>query len=166
MARAGASRHDGSSLALDLQMKPITGGCACGAIRYEVTAEPIVTFNCHCRDCQKTTGGGYTPVFYVPVNAFKITRGTPKYFGTTSEMMATTCAVFVRNADRDCLGERAVSDKALRMIRVCTNRSTKSGRPTRNLGALWILNCRSSRNTRRGNERISARIRFGRSGRR
>lgn len=38
-------------------MKTITGGCACGAIRYEVTAEPIVTFNCHCRDCQKTTGG-------------------------------------------------------------------------------------------------------------
>lgn len=37
-------------------MKAITGGCVCGAIRYEVTAEPIVTFNCHCRDCQKTTG--------------------------------------------------------------------------------------------------------------
>ena len=68
-------------------MKTIIGGCACGAIRYEVTAEPIVTFNCHCRDCQKTTGGGYTPVFYVPANAFKITKGTPKYFGTTSEMM-------------------------------------------------------------------------------
>jgi hypothetical protein len=37
-----------------------TGGCACGAIRYEVSAEPIVMFNCHCRDCQKTTGGPYT----------------------------------------------------------------------------------------------------------
>src|SRR5215813_14901561 len=68
-------------------MKTITGGCACGAIRYEVTASPIVTFNCHFRDCQKTTGGGYTPVFYVPANGFKITKGTPKYFGTTSEMM-------------------------------------------------------------------------------
>src|SRR5260370_2007527 len=65
----------------------ITGGCPCGAIRYEVTAEPIVTFNCHCRDCQKTTGGAYTPVFYVPASAFKITKGTPKYFGTNSEMM-------------------------------------------------------------------------------
>ena len=53
-------------------MKTITRGCACGAIRYEVTAKPIVTFNCHCRDCQKTTGGAYTPVFYVPANAFKI----------------------------------------------------------------------------------------------
>jgi hypothetical protein len=95
-------------------MKPIAGGCACGAIRYEVTAEPIVTFNCHCRDCQKTTGGAYTPVFYVPAKGFKITKGTPKYFGTTSEMM----------------GDKA-SRLGLWMIRVCINRNTKSGRPTR-----------------------------------
>jgi hypothetical protein len=64
-----------------------TGGCACGAIRYEVSADPIVMFNCHCRDCQKTTGGPYTPVFYVPAKAFKITKGSPKYFDTTSEMV-------------------------------------------------------------------------------
>ena len=67
--------------------KTITGGCACGAIRYEVTADPIATFNCHCRDCQKTTGSAFTPVFYVPAKAFKITKGTPKYYGTKSEMM-------------------------------------------------------------------------------
>jgi hypothetical protein len=51
-------------------MKTITGGCLCGAIHYVVTAEPIVTFNRHCRDCQKASGGRYTPVFYVPANAF------------------------------------------------------------------------------------------------
>ena len=64
-----------------------TGGCACGAIRYEVSAEPIVMFNCHCRDCQKTTGGPYTPVVYVPAKAFKITKDSPRYHGTTSEMI-------------------------------------------------------------------------------
>jgi hypothetical protein len=64
----------------------ITGGCACGAIRYEVNAEPIVMFNCHCRDCQRTSGGPYTPVYYVPAKAFKITKGSPHYCGTTSEM--------------------------------------------------------------------------------
>jgi hypothetical protein len=65
----------------------LTGGCACGAIRYEVAAEPIVMFNCHCRDCQKTTGGPYTPVFYVPAKAFRITKGSPKYYDTASEMV-------------------------------------------------------------------------------
>ena len=66
---------------------PFTGGCACGAIRYEVNADPIVMFNCHCRDCQKTSGGPFTPVFYVPAKAFNITKGTPTYHGTTSEMI-------------------------------------------------------------------------------
>jgi hypothetical protein len=68
-------------------MKKFTDGCACGAIRYEVTAESIVMFNCHCRDCQKTTGGPYTPVFYVPAKAFRITKGSPKYYDTASEMV-------------------------------------------------------------------------------
>jgi hypothetical protein len=72
-----------------------------------VTAEPIVTFNCHCRDCQKATGGGYTPIFYVPANAFKITKGTPKYFDTTSEMMGDN----VRGFCPDC-GSRLFGGKS------------------------------------------------------
>ena len=64
-----------------------TGGCACGAIRYEVSGEPIVMFNCHCRDCQRMTGGPYTPVFYVPAKAFKITKGSPGYYNTSSDAM-------------------------------------------------------------------------------
>ena len=70
-------------------MKKITGGCACGAIRYEVNAEPMVMFNCHCRDCQKITGGPYTPVFYVPAKAVKITKGSPRYYTTSSDAMGS-----------------------------------------------------------------------------
>lgn len=67
---------------------PFTGGCYCGAIRYECTAKPeeIEMFKCHCRDCQYITGGGYTPVVFVPASTFKITRGTLRYFSTDSEM--------------------------------------------------------------------------------
>ena len=61
-----------------------TGGCACGAIRYECDAEPIVMFYCHCRDCQRMSGGPYTPVVYVPAKAVKITKGTPTYYKTPS----------------------------------------------------------------------------------
>jgi len=36
-----------------------TGGCACGAIRYEISAEPMVSNDCQCRDCQHTSGTGH-----------------------------------------------------------------------------------------------------------
>jgi len=63
-----------------------TGGCVCGAIRYEVSAEPITMFNCHCRDCQRTTGSAFTPVVYVPAKAFRVTKGSPPYYSTSSDM--------------------------------------------------------------------------------
>ncbi|HEY4273132.1 MAG TPA: GFA family protein [Candidatus Udaeobacter sp.] len=61
-----------------------TGGCACSAIRYECNADPIVMFNCHCRDCQRASGGPYTAVVYLPAKALKI-EGTPRYYNTPSE---------------------------------------------------------------------------------
>ncbi|RWP78342.1 GFA family protein [Mesorhizobium sp.] len=36
-----------------------TGGCACGAVRYEAKATPIFENHCHCRDCQKRSGTGH-----------------------------------------------------------------------------------------------------------
>ena len=44
-------------------------------------------FNCHCRDCQRASGGPYTAVVYVPAKAFKITKGSPHYCNTASEAM-------------------------------------------------------------------------------
>ena len=35
------------------------GGCACGAIRYRLTNVPLVVHACHCRDCQRVTGGAF-----------------------------------------------------------------------------------------------------------
>lgn len=36
-----------------------TGGCACGAIRYEIAAEPVFMNECQCRDCQRASGTGH-----------------------------------------------------------------------------------------------------------
>jgi len=60
-------------------MSTLTGGCQCGAVRYECAAEPLFSGNCHCRDCQKATGGAYVPAIAVPVQAVKIT-GEVKYY--------------------------------------------------------------------------------------
>ena len=56
-----------------------SGGCACGAIRYECSAAPLISGNCHCRQCQQTTGGAYLPCAIVPTAAFALTAGAVKY---------------------------------------------------------------------------------------
>nr|WP_295887741.1 GFA family protein [uncultured Devosia sp.] len=35
------------------------GGCACGAIRYEVAGEPVAMNDCQCRQCQRDSGSGH-----------------------------------------------------------------------------------------------------------
>ena len=73
---------------------PLSGSCACGAVRYECTAEPLFSLNCHCRDCPRETGSAYAPILGVPRTAFTITRGTPKSFALTAESGQTTARVF------------------------------------------------------------------------
>lgn len=40
-------------------VRPYTGGCACGAIRYQVGAEPAQMGDCQCRQCQRDSGTGH-----------------------------------------------------------------------------------------------------------
>ena len=35
---------------------PITGGCVCGEVRYEIDAEPLHAGYCHCTRCQRRSG--------------------------------------------------------------------------------------------------------------
>lgn len=65
---------------------PFTGGCACGAVRYECTAQPdeIQMFACHCRDCQHITGGPYAPVVFIPAKTLRFTRGAVRHHTTPS----------------------------------------------------------------------------------
>ena len=69
-------------------MDNLTGGCQCGALRYECSAEPLFSGNCHCRDCQKATGGAYVPAFAVPISAVKI-AGQVKYYDSRADSVNT-----------------------------------------------------------------------------
>jgi hypothetical protein len=53
-------------------MTTITGGCLCKAVRYRITAAPIVTRVCWCRVCQYLAAGNATVNTCFPTNAITI----------------------------------------------------------------------------------------------
>ena len=64
---------------------PFTGGCACGAIRYNCASPPRYMGNCHCRDCQQATGSAFFPAVVVEEGDFTLLRGEPSWFESPSD---------------------------------------------------------------------------------
>ena len=69
---------------------PISGGCACGAIRYLCAREPLAMLNCHCSDCQLSSGAPFASGIVVMTADLEV-KGTPKNYavGASSGGLAT-----------------------------------------------------------------------------
>ena len=61
----------------------LTGGCQCGAVRYRLTAEPTGANICHCRMCQKASGGPFMAFAGVRPAELVWTRGAPRVFASS-----------------------------------------------------------------------------------
>jgi hypothetical protein len=92
----------------------VTGGCACGAIRYEVT-EPFVSSNyCHCTRCQRRTGAGASANARTAEGSFRITRGEDLVKtwepdgGGFSKSFCSNCGSALFSFNRDTGGEIGV----------------------------------------------------------
>jgi hypothetical protein len=54
---------------------PLTGGCNCGAVRFEIT-EPLVSARyCHCTRCQRRTGTAASANAAVAPGSFRVVQG-------------------------------------------------------------------------------------------
>jgi hypothetical protein len=54
---------------------PLTGGCLCGGVRFEVT-EPLVSASyCHCTRCQRRTGAAASAQARIAEGSLRITAG-------------------------------------------------------------------------------------------
>lgn len=71
-----------------------SGGCLCGAVRYESQGEPVFSLQCHCRDCQRQSGTAYVAAMRVPSAGFRITGGTPKRYATKADSGNEVVRVF------------------------------------------------------------------------
>ena len=66
-------------------MTSLKGSCACGAVRYELTEEPIFQLICHCADCQKASGSAFAEVLIVAADRLSMLGDEPKFFAVKAE---------------------------------------------------------------------------------
>jgi hypothetical protein len=63
----------------------LTGGCACGAVRYRLAAAPIWVHCCHCTSCQRETGSGFAVNALIEADRVELASGRPAPILTPSE---------------------------------------------------------------------------------
>ena len=76
---------------------PYSGGCACGSIRYTGAREPIAMINCHCEDCQLSSGAPFASGIVVMTADLEIS-GKPK----TYAVPASSGGLATRSFCPDC----------------------------------------------------------------
>lgn len=69
----------------------ITGGCHCGAIRYEASSPPATGGLCHCRDCQRSSGSAFEALAMFPQDDLVFIKGEPKLYRSSSIMEKGFC---------------------------------------------------------------------------
>jgi hypothetical protein len=63
--------------------RDLSGSCFCGAVRYRVTRPPMIVHCCHCRDCQKQTGGAFAINAVIERSAIELIEGSEEPVRTT-----------------------------------------------------------------------------------
>jgi hypothetical protein len=75
----------------------LSGGCACGTIRFVCTSAPLAMLNCHCKDCQRASGSPFASGLIVKTADLRVT-GTPN----TYSVPATSGSLAIRSFCGEC----------------------------------------------------------------
>jgi hypothetical protein len=70
----------------------VEGHCLCRSVVFEYDAEPNWTLHCHCESCRRATSSPMTTWISVPHDAFRLTRGAPRYFRSSPGVRRGFCA--------------------------------------------------------------------------
>lgn len=70
-----------------------TGGCRCGAVRFQVAAEPQHISYCHCADCRQATGAPVSAFVGFPADAASFGGDAPRTYinGPVTRSFCGTC---------------------------------------------------------------------------
>ena len=56
----------------------LEGGCACGAVRYRLTSDPLFVHCCHCLNCQRQTGSAFAINVLIEADRLELLAGEPQ----------------------------------------------------------------------------------------
>jgi hypothetical protein len=70
----------------------LTGGCHCGAVRYQGEGPPLFRGQCLCRTCQRISGGAGNLFIVVEADSFRFTSGEPREFSRSEPTPGPTRA--------------------------------------------------------------------------
>jgi len=68
------------------------GGCACGAVRYQLNSLPFDAGYCHCSMCRRASGAPVLAFASVPLDDFVLTSGSPRRRRSSSDGERWFCA--------------------------------------------------------------------------
>ena len=121
---------------------PQTGGCLCGKVRYEITEAPLVTYTCHCLDCQRLTSSAFSMAIVVSDAAFHRTGSEPRPLQSTAD----SGRIKIRWVCAECgcwVYSRSKSDNGVSRVRAGTLDDTSWLRPTKHFWTrskqLWVM---------------------------
>ena len=72
-------------------MANVTGGCACGAIRYEARGTPSNTMVCHCLTCRRVAAAPVVAWVTFERRGFRFVKGKPAEFHSTPPVRRSFC---------------------------------------------------------------------------
>ncbi len=76
---------------MNSEKKTTTGGCMCGAVRYEATGEPLVVAHCHCSSCRRHTGAPVVTFVAFEAHQVRYPKGKRKIYNSSPGVGRAFC---------------------------------------------------------------------------
>lgn len=110
-------------------MAKYTGGCLCGAIKYEVNGDLVFSGNCHCDDCRRLTGSAFATLAFFKAEDVAVTKGTTKSFAHTADSGNSLSKEFCGTCGSQLFGSGS-GRPGLKSVKIGTMDDVGSIRPT------------------------------------
>jgi hypothetical protein len=75
----------------------VTGGCQCGAVRYQLRGRPVELVVCHCKECQRQSGSAFGMSLVVTSGSFRLLSGDLKFFNVVCDSGRIKTCAFCRD---------------------------------------------------------------------